>query len=159
MDIREAIEQKLDALQSIINNFIDDSFWVNRSISCTDYGCSGYLNIRRPNGEWVKIRVSDHNATSHSRIFSEIMFDYDKKTDPNNAHLCEYLEQRIRPERFRVVKTLNITNSIKRHTIPADAEIKHYYRIVGRRVASTGREVIDVEYNDFYFTQSIERIA
>lgn len=158
MDIREAIENRLDILQAIVSNFIDDQFWVNRSVSCTEYGCSGYLNIRRPNGEWVKIRVSDHKASSHNRIFTEIMFSYDSNIDPNNAHLCEYLEMKIRPERFRTVRTLKVTDNVKRHTIPAGAEVKPHQRIVGKRIASTGREVVDIEWNEFHYIDSIERI-
>ena len=155
--IREEIEKRLDALTSIVSKFTDEQYWVNRSISCTDYGCSGYLNIRRPNGEWVKIRVSDHVASSHNRIFSEIMFSYDSNIDPNNAHLCEYLEQRICPENFKIVKTKHYTGQVKRFTYQADIVLKDYERVVERRIAKSGREVVVVEWDGFYFTEEIVR--
>ena len=160
MSIREKIDQQLNNLAQIIQMFVDEHFIVYQSISETDYGCSGYINVgNMKTGSWYKFRVSDHIASSHKRIFTEFMLQDNANISIENEALCNAVEQFVRPERFRLVKTLKITNTVKRHTIAADAEIKHYYRIVGRRIASTGREVIDVEYNDFYYVQSIERIA
>ena len=158
MTMREKIDQQLNNLAQIIQMYTDENFSVQQSISETDYGCSGYLNVCNfATGNWFKFRVSDHVASSHRRIFTEFMLRFDAKISIENEVLCNAVEQFMRPERFEVVRTVKVTNNIKRHTVPADAEIKPHQRIVGKRIASTGRPVIDIEWNEFYIIETIER--
>lgn len=91
----ELASQFKEALKSSLN--IDANF----SPTTGDYGTSCYFSFER-NGNYKKVRVSDHSVESIYRMFGEIHVTSPKEV---SSALLE-VEQFIYPERFKVVEKM-----------------------------------------------------
>lgn len=160
MNVIEHNALQVNNLLEIVRKFALPSSSITTAQSETDYGVSGYIHVtdfeREKN---FKFRISDHDATNKHRLETEFMLSvYSKAISIDNAHLCEAVERYMFPERFRTVRTKQYTGEVKRMTWPANYQLRDFERIVERRIAKTGREVVVVEWDAFVVTETIERI-
>lgn len=151
---------QVNNLLEIVRSLALPNSSITTAQSETDYGVSGYIHVtdfeREKN---FKFRISDHDATNKHRLETEFMLSvYSKAINIENQHLCEAVERYMFPERFRTVRTKQYTGEVKQMTWPANYPLKDYERIVERRIAKSGREVVVVEWDAFFVTETIERI-
>ena len=147
-------------LMQIINLYRQPSWVVTTSQSQNDYGTSGYIYVSCYEREKTfKFRISDHDATNSVRLATEFMLNVNSNAiNVENEYLCDRVEQFIYPERFRTVRVKQYTGEVKRMTWPAGYPVKDNERIVERRIAKSGREVVVVEWDAFVVNETIERI-
>lgn len=107
----ESIKQKVAIAVEAINAILPEGYFIENTISSTNFGNSGYIVIKKvcPIDYIVqvcKVRISDHYATNRFREATEIMIDQLRfKLD----ELMTRVERAMFPERFEQVEIRTLT--------------------------------------------------
>ena len=108
------------------------------SVSQTEFGDSGYMFVFRPNGELLKLRVSDHGVENPERMKNEI---HNRIQDKDITNTIEQVERAIYPERYKETPSQYVTR--RELEVPSEQVLPND-KIVPRRTAPSGKELVSV---------------
>ena len=114
MTILESIEQKVAIAVESINAILPEGYFIQTTISSTDFGNSGYIVIKKvcPIDYIVqicKVRISDHSATNSFRQSTEIMID---QLRFNLDELMTRIDRALNPDNYENAEIRTLTEQV-----------------------------------------------
>ncbi len=114
MTILESIEQKVAIAVESINAILPEGYFIQTTISSTDFGNSGYIVIKKicPIDYIVqicKVRISDHYATNRFRENTEIMID---QLRFNLEELMTRIDRALNPDNYENAEIRTLTDHV-----------------------------------------------
>jgi hypothetical protein len=114
MTILESIEQKVQLSVEAINAILPEGYFIQTTISSTDFGNSGYIVIKKicPIDYIVqicKVRISDHSATNAFRQSTEIMID---QLRFNLDELMTRIDRALNPDNYENAEIRTLTDQV-----------------------------------------------